>query len=464
MTLRGRLAVAFTTILLAPMVLGAVALAGLSGPNRSPLSLDWSGDDGQARAAVRAVIEARCRHLAATAAGLAATAAAANQSWAVVPAGATGPWAVCGVDPGEVRGTVPSGTVPTGLAARAEIRTATGQVTGYAYAVQPLDESLFAELSAAANRRVSLVGAGAGTVGLEGGGAPTYDLLGPDAEVPVALRLDVAPPTRDPLPLLLVAVGVAVLASALLGFWLGDLATRPLRRLLTTAERASGGDLTARTEVDGRDETGRLGRRLDELIVALQEVQHLSVTDALTGLGNRRNLIETLRIEIERANRFRRCLAVLALDLDHFKTINDRYGHAAGDVVLNEFAARLRRVVREVDLAFRSGGEEFVVLLPETDISGSMAVAQRLGDAVRHAPFSLGGHSVEKETNVTVSIGIAVFPVHARTASELLNAADQALYAAKAAGRDTFVVFGTPPTLRPTTAPASSAGDVTVPL
>lgn len=462
MTLRGRLAVAFTTILLAPMVLGAAALAGLSGPGGSLTVLGRSDDDGRARAAVRAVIAARCHHLAATAAGLAATAAAADQSWAVVPAGSTGPWAVCGVDPGSVRGTVPTGTVPTGLAARAEIRTATGEVTGYAYAVQPLDESLFAELSVAANRRVSLVGAG--RAGPESGDAATYDLLGPDAEVPLALRLDAAAPVRDPLPLLLVAVGVAVLASALLGFWLADLATRPLRRLLTTAERASGGDLTARTEVDGRDETGRLGRRLDELIVALREVQQLSITDALTGLGNRRHLIETLRVEIERANRFRRTLAVLALDLDYFKMINDTYGHGAGDVVLVEFAARVRRVIREVDLAFRPGGEEFVILLPETDISGSITVARRLGDAVRHTPFPLGGHSVEKATGVTVSIGIAVFPIHARTAPELLNAADQALYAAKAAGRDTFVVFGTPPTLRSTTASASSAGDVTVPL
>ncbi|MBX6750274.1 MAG: hypothetical protein IRY85_11510, partial [Micromonosporaceae bacterium] len=175
MTLRGRLAVAFTTILLAPMVLGAAALAGLSGSNGSLLTLGQAGDDGQARAAVRAVIEARCRHLAATAAGLAATAAAARQSWAVVPAGSAGPWAVCGVDPGAVRGTVPTGTVPTGLAARAEIRTVTGEVTGYAYAVQPFDESLFAELSAAANRRVSLVGAGGGAAGPPGGAAPTYD-------------------------------------------------------------------------------------------------------------------------------------------------------------------------------------------------------------------------------------------------------------------------------------------------
>lgn len=471
MTLRGRLAVAFTTILLAPMVLGAAALAGLSRSDGSSLLRGRSGDDGRAEAAVRAVIVARCQHLTATAAGLAATAAVAGQSWAVVPAGATGPWAVCGVDPGAMRGTVPAGagptgtvatgsvptgTVPTGLAARAEIRTVAGEVTGYAYAVQPLDEALFAELSAAANRRVSLVSAG-GTGPPDGG---SYDLLGPDAEVPLALRLDPAPPARDPLPLLLVAVGVAVLASALLGFWFADMATRPLRRLLTTAERASGGDLTARTDVDGRDETGRLGRRLDELIVALQEVQQLSVTDALTGLGNRRHLIETLRVEIERANRFRRSLGVLALDLDHFKTINDRYGHGAGDAVLVEFARRVRRVIREVDLAFRPGGEEFVILLPETDISGSTAVARRLGDAVRHAPFSLSGHGIERETHVTVSIGIAVFPAHARTASELLNAADQALYAAKAAGRDTFTVFGAPPTPAPTPTP----GDVTVPL
>ncbi len=131
------------------------------------------------------------------------------------------------------------------------------------------------------------------------------------------------------------------------------------------------------------------------------------------------------------------------LDLDHFKAINDRYGHQTGDGVLVELAARLRQSVREVDLVFRYGGEEFVILLPETDISGSLAAAERIGDAVRHSVFPLPGQSAQESTaliTVTVSVGVSVFPHHARTGSDLLDVADQALYAAKAAGRDTCVL------------------------
>jgi two-component system, cell cycle response regulator len=174
-----------------------------------------------------------------------------------------------------------------------------------------------------------------------------------------------------------------------------------------------------------------------------EEAQRLSLTDPLTGLSNYRYLRESLRREIERATRFGRTLAVLVLDLDHFKDINDTHGHAAGDAVLAEFARRLRAEIREVDFAFRQGGEEFVILLPETDTTGGVVVAQRLGAAVRRAPVivvssGLGGEP--KQIPVTVSIGIAVFPEHGTTGAAVLEAADEALYAAKAAGRDTFAV------------------------
>jgi diguanylate cyclase (GGDEF)-like protein len=170
-----------------------------------------------------------------------------------------------------------------------------------------------------------------------------------------------------------------------------------------------------------------------------EEAQRLSVTDSLTGLFNYRSLRETVRREAERAGRFGRKLAVLALDLDHFKEINDRYGHAAGDSVLAEFAQRIKYEIREVDFAFRQGGEEFVVLLPETDEVGGTAVAERLCAALRAAPITL----VEGITvAVTVSIGVAVLPDHGQSGAALLRAADEALYAAKTAGRDTFRVAG----------------------
>jgi diguanylate cyclase (GGDEF)-like protein len=190
---------------------------------------------------------------------------------------------------------------------------------------------------------------------------------------------------------------------------------------------------------------------------AHEEAQRLSLTDPLTGLWNYRYLQESVRREVERASRFHRMLTVLALDLDRFKEVNDTYGHAAGDAVLAEFARRVRLALREVDLAFRQGGEEFVVLLPETDRTGGEVVAERLGAIIRTEPVAvrpvdplpgrvgpLGG---TLRIPITVSIGVAVYPDHAATAPHVLEAADDALYAAKAAGRDTYRVAAPgPPT------------------
>ncbi|MFF0718658.1 diguanylate cyclase [Micromonospora sp. NPDC003816] len=170
-----------------------------------------------------------------------------------------------------------------------------------------------------------------------------------------------------------------------------------------------------------------------------EEAQRLSLTDPLTGLWNYRYLRESVRREVERASRFGRTVSVLVLDLDRFKRINDTYGHPAGDTVLAEFARRVRGEIREVDLAFRQGGEEFVVLLPETDARGATIVAERLATAVRDSPVSVAGHAgVPDHVPVTVSIGIAVFPDHADTGPQVLQAADEALYAAKSGGRDTW--------------------------
>jgi diguanylate cyclase (GGDEF)-like protein len=176
-----------------------------------------------------------------------------------------------------------------------------------------------------------------------------------------------------------------------------------------------------------------------------EEAQRLSHTDALTSLYNYRTLKDSLRREVERASRFGHRLCVLALDLDRFKDVNDSYGHAAGDVVLVEFARRVRSVIREVDLAFRRGGEEFVVLLPETDALGGTIVAERLNAAVRDAPIGVPpklpaarGETTTRGIPVTVSIGIAVYPEHGATGAAVLEVADDALYGAKAAGRDTY--------------------------
>jgi two-component system, cell cycle response regulator len=167
-----------------------------------------------------------------------------------------------------------------------------------------------------------------------------------------------------------------------------------------------------------------------------EEARRLSVTDPLTGAGNVRMLSTTLSREVERATRFDRPLTVLMLDLDHFKQVNDTFGHAFGDVVLRDFARRLRVCLREVDMVARYGGEEFAIVLPETDLDGGCRAADRVLEAVRAEPFRMGSRS----RDVTVSIGVASFPAHGRSAAELMRSADAALYAAKSAGRDRWIV------------------------
>ena len=166
-----------------------------------------------------------------------------------------------------------------------------------------------------------------------------------------------------------------------------------------------------------------------------EEAQRLSITDGLTGLWNYRYFTMTVAKEIERAARFSRPLGLLMLDLDHFKAVNDSFGHQRGDAVLIELAGRIRSEVRDVDTVARYGGEEIVIVLPETDADGVAQLADRVCAAVRRKPF---GDSGVPPVHLTVSAGGAVFPTHGLSASVLLARADQALYDAKHAGRDTW--------------------------
>jgi diguanylate cyclase (GGDEF)-like protein len=166
------------------------------------------------------------------------------------------------------------------------------------------------------------------------------------------------------------------------------------------------------------------------------EVRRLSMTDTLTGLGNRAQLVSSLSREIAAASRGNGVLTVLMLDIDHFKMVNDTWGHGFGDVVLRDFAARLLACVREADTVARYGGEEFVVLLRDTDVEGGCRVAERVLDAARSRPFE----EAEVSQPVTVSIGVAAYPRDGRTADDVLEAADSALYAAKRDGRNRWRV------------------------
>jgi diguanylate cyclase (GGDEF)-like protein len=167
-----------------------------------------------------------------------------------------------------------------------------------------------------------------------------------------------------------------------------------------------------------------------------QEVQSLALTDPLTGLQNRRSLFELGRVEFARAQRMERPFCCIMLDLDHFKQINDRYGHPVGDQVLREFANRCKAAVREIDLIGRYGGEELIVLLPETDWETSIQVAERLRASVANAPIRIA----DDEITVTVSIGVATKDENTTQLETLIARADQAMYIAKHKGRNRVAI------------------------
>lgn len=162
-----------------------------------------------------------------------------------------------------------------------------------------------------------------------------------------------------------------------------------------------------------------------------------AVTDDLTGLYNRRYFDRHLNILLGKAQAQERELAVMILDIDHFKAVNDTYGHDAGDVVLREFSARVKRNIRGVDLACRFGGEEFVVLMPDTDTNNAELVAERVRQAIAEKPFEIGAL---RPLSVTVSVGVSFNESGADTPETLIKRADVALYRAKREGRNRVIL------------------------
>jgi two-component system cell cycle response regulator len=164
-------------------------------------------------------------------------------------------------------------------------------------------------------------------------------------------------------------------------------------------------------------------------------LEMLAITDPLTLTLNRRALVERLDEEMERARRYGLILTLLMVDLDHFKRVNDTYGHLVGDDVLREVSMIIQREVRTVDIVARYGGEEFVVVLPETAEEGAVAFAERVRQRI--AEHRVAGEEGEEALSLTVSIGVATFPSSSiETVDDLISHADDALYRAKAEGRN----------------------------
>ena len=167
------------------------------------------------------------------------------------------------------------------------------------------------------------------------------------------------------------------------------------------------------------------------------EIERLAITDGLTGLFNHRHFQERLSQEFSRIDRFSEPLSVLIIDIDHFKKINDTYGHPVGDAVLKGVADKIRKTIRNIDISARYGGEEFAVILIGTDERGAMNMAERLRKAVMNKTFS-----ADKNTfNVTISIGISTYTKGIKRKEELIEKADKALYQAKRGGRNRSILW-----------------------
>lgn len=192
-----------------------------------------------------------------------------------------------------------------------------------------------------------------------------------------------------------------------------------------------------------RDEARRLLSELQEAHTALKayarEMSQRAVTDGLTGLYNHTYFHQRLDEEISRSDRYHRPFCLLMLDLDGFKSYNDTYGHPRGDRILAEVAALITAQVRKVDVVCRYGGEEFAVIMPETDTKAALAAAERIRLAVEGA-FPGDGSDDARPRPVTVSVGVAGYPSHASSRAALVEAADRALYLSKRRGKNSVTL------------------------
>jgi len=264
------------------------------------------------------------------------------------------------------------------------------------------------------------------------------------AELPRAAAIRPGGQPRHGAGLILAALfaGVGVMAGGV-----GLLVARPLGRLTRAAGKVAAGDLSTELPTGVGGEVGDLMRVFNHMVVRLREreaqgeLERLSVTDALTGLYNRRHLMGTLANEVQRSRRLRRTFSVLLADVDHFKQYNDAHGHLAGDAVLVKVAEIFRKMTRAVDSVARYGGEEFVVMLIEAPIAVAATVAERIRARISSEGFEGG--------KMSVSIGAAEYPANGDTPEELIASADAAMYRAKSEGRDRVMVAVGGPGLAP---------------
>jgi diguanylate cyclase (GGDEF)-like protein len=182
-----------------------------------------------------------------------------------------------------------------------------------------------------------------------------------------------------------------------------------------------------------------LHRNEELLKEVLQQTRELSVTDGLTGLYNQMHFFELLDRETKNSQRHGMSYTLIIFDVDHFKNFNDNNGHLRGSETLKSIAAVMKRKFRSTDLLAKYGGDEFVIILPQTDKVGAYLAAERLREAVERQPFP--GAETQPQKKLTISIGLASYPEHGLSDDEILNRADKALYFAKESGRNRTIIY-----------------------
>lgn len=211
----------------------------------------------------------------------------------------------------------------------------------------------------------------------------------------------------------------------------------PIRALEEGANQFAAGNLSSRIDLLAKDELGHLAKTFNAMAEQIERhekiLEDLSIHDGLTELFNKREFTRRIIDEIARSKRYKSAFSLIMIDIDHFKTVNDTYGHQAGDEVLKAISVLLKKGIRTVDFVARYGGEEIAVILPNINSEGAYQVAERLRKDIETYTVAV---SKEKIIQVTVSMGLAVFPDDADTDEKLIAAADNALYAAKHAGRN----------------------------
>ena len=226
--------------------------------------------------------------------------------------------------------------------------------------------------------------------------------------------------------------------------------------LVKAAERIAGGDYTTQVDRRATGLEGRLGAAINDIAGALTETHDRATVDRLTGVANRQSLLAELFSEVERAGRYERPLSVAFVDIDHFKAVNDTYGHAVGDIVLRGVAQTIAANLRASDMIGRYGGEEFMLILTETDVEEGAVLTEKLRTLVQREHFAVEGGP---DIAVTISIGIAGGSGAQLRMETLVRDADAAMYSAKSLGRNQTYIFAEPDDdARVPRAPISAAG------